>query len=166
MCELHLALSQRCSPFSSPFLGLFEKAHFFRPKQGFWVNIALFEFFTVVVDLPCMSTVYGYRTIAYIGRPLHAHVPDYHSSRQYSIINMSTMMMSWVQWQFLLWKKHLLPISGPKRAFYQHFSMDAITFIDCSMAIPIAKRALLLVSGPKRALYELFRGTRKALRAN
>ena len=49
-----------------------------------------------------------------------------------------------------------MPISGPKRAFYQHFSMDAITFIDCSMAIPIAKRALLLVSGPKRALYELF----------
>ena len=34
--------------------------------------------------------------------------------------------------------------------------MDAITFIDCFMAIPIAKRAFLLVSGPKRALYELF----------
>ena len=94
---LPLALSQRCSPFSSHFWGLFEKARFFRPKQGFLVNIALFEFFTVVVDLQCMSTVYGYRTIAYIGRPLHAHVPDYNSSRQYrlySIISMSTMMMS------------------------------------------------------------------------
>ena len=135
-------------------------ARFFRPKQGFLVNIALFEFFTVVVDLPCMSTVYGYWTIAYIGRPLHAHVPDYHSSRQYSIISMSTMMMSWVQWQFLLWKKHFLPISGPKRAFYQHFSMDAITFMDCFMAIiPIAKRALFACFRPEKStLWAFFEG--------
>ena len=49
-----------------------------------------------------------------------------------------------------------MPISGPKTAFYQHFSMDAITFIDYFMAIPIGIRAFLLVSGPKRALYEIF----------
>ena len=34
--------------------------------------------------------------------------------------------------------------------------MDAITFIDRFMAIPIAKEPFLLVSGPTRALYEIF----------
>ena len=48
--------------------------------------------------------------------------------------------------------------------------MDAITFIDCFMANPIAKRAFLLVSGPKRALYELFsrgvKGTKGEFKIN
>ena len=80
--------------FFRPFLGLFEKSPFLSPETRVLVNIALFEFFTVVVDLPCMSTVYGYRTIADIGRPLHARVLDYHSSsRQYSIISMSVAVL-------------------------------------------------------------------------
>ena len=53
-----------------PLFGPFRKSPFLSSLTRVSVNISVFEFFTVVVDLPCMNTVYGYRTIAYIGRHL------------------------------------------------------------------------------------------------
>ena len=156
MCgESLLALSQRCSPF----LGLFEKARFFRPKQGFLVNIALSAFFTVVVDLPCMSTEYGYRTIAYIGRPLHAHVTDYHSSRQcrlYSIISMSTMMMSWAQWQFYCERSTFCLFQARKEHFISIFRWTQSLSLIVLWQFLLRKEPFCVVLGPKRALYDLF----------
>ena len=137
----------------SPFLGLFEKARFFRPKQGFLVNIVLFEFFTVVVDLPCMSTVW---TIAYIGRPLHAHVPDYHSSG--SIV--SLVCLPWWCHEYsgnsYCERSTFCLFQARKEHFISIFQWTQSLSLIVLWQFLLRKEPFLLVSGPKRALYEHF----------